>query len=66
MKKLFIALVISIIGFVACDNSANNKEGTSQDTSVTEPVTGNPPVNPADTMPSIDSTSPSATDTAVH
>lgn len=36
MKKLFIVLAVASLGFVACNNDAETKEGT--DTTVVAPV----------------------------
>lgn len=58
MKKLFILLTISSLGFLACNNSANEESTeVSSDSSVIEPSAGNPPVNPADTLINSDTTS---------
>lgn len=63
-------MIISLLAFAACNNTNNNENpedtSVSADSSVTEPVTGNPPVNPTDTMVNIDTASASVTDTAVH
>ncbi len=64
MKKLLILLAISSLGFLACNNTANEESTeVSSDSSVIEPSTGNPPVNPADTMVNADTT-PVTTDTS--
>ena len=70
MKKLFIILSISTLGFVACNNSANNnntEDSTelSADSSATSPSLEAPPVNPSDTVVNLDTTA-EVTDSAVH
>jgi hypothetical protein len=59
MKKLFIVLAVASVGFVACNNDSDKKDGTADtaakvDTTpvVTPPVTDTVP--PADTMPKVD------------
>ncbi|MGC4232015.1 MAG: hypothetical protein QM594_03305 [Niabella sp.] len=65
MKKLLILLTISSLGFLACNNAANEESTeVSSDSSVIEPSLGNPPVNPADTMINADTT-PAATDSSI-
>ncbi|WP_346237199.1 hypothetical protein ABDK00_011785 [Niabella insulamsoli] len=70
MKKLFFLLVISSLGFVACNNAADGEGGEdttiiSADSTVVDPTLGNPPVNPTDTMVNLDTTT-TPTDTSVH
>lgn len=65
MKKLLILLTISSLSFLACNNAANEESTeVSSDSSVIEPSTGNPPVNPADTMIINADTTPVTTDSS--
>ncbi|HMR85596.1 MAG TPA: hypothetical protein PKE30_20780 [Niabella sp.] len=50
---------------MACNNAANEESTeVSSDSSVIEPSTGNPPVNPADTMIINADTTPVTTDSS--
>ncbi|WP_460685762.1 hypothetical protein [Niabella aquatica] len=67
MKKIFILLLVSSLGFLACNNSSNETSTEpSSDSSVIEPSAGNPPVNPADTMIHSDTTSAATDSSVVH
>lgn len=57
MKKLFILFAVASVGFVACNNSAENS--TTDDTVAVEPVTvdTNTVIAPADTMVNLDTNS---------
>lgn len=55
MKKLFIVLAVASLGFVACNNDAETKEGTDTTTVKTDTTTiVTPPV--VDTLPKGDTT----------
>lgn len=70
MKNTFIVLIFMFLAVVSCTNSDNNNgndtTSSSSGASIAEPVVGNPPINPTDSMMNIDSTSASVTDTSSH
>jgi hypothetical protein len=57
MKKLFIVLAVASLGFVACNNESETKEGTDT-TTVSKDTTTivTPPVTPPDTTMAKDTT----------
>jgi hypothetical protein len=57
MKKLFIVLAVASLGFVACNNDGETKEGTDSTTVKTDSTTiVTPPV--VDSLPKSDTTMP--------
>lgn len=50
MKKLFIVLAVASLGFVACNNEAENKETTDTNTVVAPDTITAPPAGAIDTL----------------